>query len=139
MKMGKVILAGGTGFIGRRLGKELMEHGYEIVVLTRNPHSRPDGVREVLWDGKTLGDWARDLDGAVAVVNLAGRIVNCRYTPENRKQIMESRVFSTKVLGDAIARCQTPPRIWLNSSTATIYKHRLDVPNDESGQIAATP
>jgi len=139
MKTKRVILAGGTGFIGGCLAVELLRHGFEIVVLTRSPRLRADGIREVAWDGKTPGDWSRELEGATAVINLAGRSVNCRYTPENRKQILESRVCSTKVIGEAIAGCKEPPRVWLNSSTATIYKHRLDKPNDESGEIAATP
>ena len=78
-------------------------------------------------------------DGAPVVLNLAGRSVNCRYHAANRKRIMDSRIESTRVLADAISRCENPPRVWLNSSTATIYKHSFDRPMDESGEIAGTP
>jgi len=79
------------------------------------------------------------LEGATAVINLAGRSVNCRYNPANRRLIMESRVFSTRVLGEAIAQCKQPPRVWLNSSTATIYKHTFGPAWDEGGEIGGTP
>lgn len=91
--------------------------------------------RTVLWDAETLGDWAREVDGADVVINLAGRNVNCRYTPENRREIMDSRVRSTEVIGKAIAQAQRPPRVWLQASTATIYSHRYDAPNDEATGI----
>src|SRR5262249_34990262 len=100
---------------------------------------RTDGAREVKWDGCTLGEWARELDGATAVVNLAGRSVDCRYHAANRRDIMRSRLDSTRVLGEAISRSPSPPRVWLNSSTATIYKHSLARPWDESGEVGATP
>jgi hypothetical protein len=92
------------------------------------------------WDGKSLGEWAKLVDGADVVVNLAGRSVNCRYHARNRRLILESRVNSTRVLGEAIAQCAQPPRVWLNASTATIYKHSIDRPMDEAtGEIGATP
>lgn len=98
-----------------------------------------DGIREVGWDGETLGSWAKVLDGADAVVNLAGRSVDCRYHARNRRLIMDSRINSTKVLGEAIAHCKSPPPVWLNSSTATIYKHSLARAMDEAtGEIGAT-
>jgi uncharacterized protein (TIGR01777 family) len=94
----------------------------------------------VAWDGRQLADWWHELDGALAVVNLAGRSVNCRYHARNRDLMMRSRVEPTRLLGEAIARCAAPPRIWLNSSTATIYKHSLDRPMDEAtGVIGGTP
>lgn len=83
------------------------------------------------WDGKNLGEWAREIDGADVVINLAGRSVNCRYTPENREAITSSRVDSTRVVGEAIARAGHPPPVWLQMSTATIYAHRYDAPNAE--------
>jgi uncharacterized protein (TIGR01777 family) len=89
----------------------------------------------VVWDGRTLGPWASVIDGADVVVNLAGRSVDCRYNEANRRAIMESRVDSTRVLGEAIAKAANPPRVWLQSSTATIYAHRLDAPNDEHSGI----
>src|SRR5690606_497177 len=87
--------------------------------------------RSVQWDGKTIGDWADELDGADVVINLAGRSVNCRYNKENRRQMMESRVDSTRVVGEAIAAAARPPKVWLQASTATIYAHRFDEPNDD--------
>jgi hypothetical protein len=103
--------------------------------LTRTPKPRADGVREIAWDGETPGDWARELEGAAAVINLAGRSVNCRYHARNRKLMLDSRLNSTRVLGEAIGRCAKPPPVWLNSSTATIYKHTLGPAWDETGEI----
>ncbi|HRF60566.1 MAG TPA: DUF1731 domain-containing protein [Fimbriimonadaceae bacterium] len=93
--------------------------------------SRREGPGVVAWDGRTLGPWVDALEGADAVINLAGRSVNCRYNPANLKEMMDSRVESTRVIGEAISRIQNPPRVWLQSSTATIYAHRFDAPNDE--------
>jgi len=127
----RIILAGGSGFLGQLLGNFLQPRGWEPIVLTRSPSSEAR-FKELAWDARSLGEWARALEGAEAVINLAGRSVNCRYTKANRRAIVDSRVESTRVLGEAIARCTSPPRTWLNSSTATIYKHSLDRPNDES-------
>lgn len=134
MNNNKIILAGGSGFLGGELTKHFRGLGWEVVVLTRTPKPRDDGAREVGWDAATLGDWARELDGATAVVNLTGRSVDCRYTAKNRRAIMDSRVNSTRVVGEAIARCQIPPRVWLNSSTATVYTHTFGPPHDESSR-----
>jgi uncharacterized protein (TIGR01777 family) len=87
------------------------------------------------WDARTLGAWASEIDAADVVVNLAGRNVNCRYTPANRRAIMDSRVDSTRVIGQAIAKAKQPPRVWLQSSTATIYAHRYEAANDETTGI----
>ena len=108
-------------------------------MLTRSPRNRRDGIKEIAWDGKSLGDWAKLVDGAEVVVNLAGRSVDCRYHARNRRLILESRVDSTRVLGEAVAQCAKPPRVWLNSSTATIYKHTFGPAWDESGEIGGTP
>jgi len=136
----KVVFPGGSGFLGSVLVPWLMERGWTVVVLSRQTSDAVNGVRSVKWDGRSLGDWAGELEQATAVVNLAGRSVNCRYHQRNRDQILRSRVESTRILGDAIAKCSAPPRIWLNSSTATIYKHSLDRPMDElTGEIGATP
>ena len=134
MNTSKIILAGGSGFLGGELAKHFSALGWQVVILTRSPKSRTDGVREVAWDTKSLGDWAQELEGATAVVNLTGRSVDCRYTAKNRRDIMESRVNSTRVVGEAIAQCKTPPRVWLNSSTATVYTHTFGKPHDESSQ-----
>lgn len=130
----RIILAGGSGFLGGELAKHFTALGWEVVILTRSPKPRPDGVREVAWDANSLGDWARELEGATAVVNLTGRSVDCRYTAKNRREIMESRVNSTRVVGEAIAQCKASPRVWLNSSTATLYTHTFGKPHDESSQ-----
>ena len=134
MNKQKIILAGGSGFLGGELAKYFKVLNWEVVVLARSPKSRIDGVMEVAWDTKSLGDWARELDGATAVVNLTGRSVDCRYTAKNRQEIMDSRVNSTRVVGEAIALCKTPPHVWLNSSTATLYQHTFGKPHDESSR-----
>jgi len=135
----RIILAGGSGFLGNALAKRFCARGYAVVVLTRSPRIRADGVEEILWDGKTLGAWAKRVDGADAVINLTGRSVDCRYSVANRRVIIASRVDSTRVLGETIARCAAPPRVWLNASSATIYKHTFDTPMDEAGETGATP
>jgi len=138
--MRKIVVPGGSGFLGQVLARWFDQHGWQVVVLTRGESRDVGAVRTVNWDGRTLGPWQAELEGAAAVVNLAGRSVNCRYTRRNRRTMMNSRVESTRVLGEAIARCERPPSVWLNSSTATIYKHSLDRPMDEvSGTIGATP
>jgi len=135
----KLVIAGGSGFLGQALVRWFTAREWEVVVLSRTPAPPSDSERIVAWDGATLGAWAAELDGADALVNLAGRSVNCRYHARNRRQIMDSRIDSTRVLGQAIARCSRPPAVWLNSSTATIYKHSYDRPMDElTGEIGAT-
>jgi uncharacterized protein (TIGR01777 family) len=130
--MKKIVIAGGSGFLGSASAAHFQNVGFEIVILTRSPKSRADSVREVSWDARTIDDWACELEGATAVVNLTGRSVDCRYNAKNRREIMDSRVNSTRVVGEAIARCENPPRVWLNSSTATVYKHTFGKPHDES-------
>lgn len=135
----RIILAGGSGFLGTALARKFTSHGDEVIVLTRSPEERNDGVREVAWDAKNLGDWAALVDGADVVINLTGRSVDCRYTERNRRAITASRVDSTRAVGQAIARCANPPRVWLNASSATIYKHTFDRAADETGVTGATP
>ena len=134
MNKQRIILAGGTGFLGGELAKHFRALGWDVVVLTRSPKAQADAVREVAWDAKSLGDWTRELEGATAVVNLTGRSVDCRYTAKNRREIMDSRVNSSRVVGEAIAQCKSPPAVWLNSSTATVYQHTFGPPHDESSQ-----
>jgi len=129
----KIVIPGGTGQVGTVLAHAFHKDGHEVVVLSRSPGKSP--WRTVSWDGRSLGDWAAEFEGADAVINLAGRSVNCRYTDANRKVIKESRVDSARVVGDAIARATRPPRVWLQMSTATIYAHRYDAPNDEASGI----
>ncbi|MFQ6146517.1 TIGR01777 family oxidoreductase [Streptomyces seoulensis] len=123
----KIVLPGGSGQVGTVLERALSAAGHEVVVLTRRP-ARPGQVR---WDGRTAGPWTAEIDGCDAVVNLAGRSVNCRYTPANLRQMMDSRVDSARAVGEAIAAAARPPRVWLQMSTATIYAHRFDAANDE--------
>ncbi|HTW94795.1 MAG TPA: TIGR01777 family oxidoreductase [Tepidisphaeraceae bacterium] len=129
----KIVIAGGSGHLGGILAQRFMTDGHDVVVLSRYAAPRP--WRLVVWDGETLGAWAYELDGCDIAINLAGRSVNCRYTPENQRQIMDSRLNSTKAIGQAIAHAKRPPRIWLQMSTATIYSHRYDAPNDEASGI----
>ena len=131
----KIILAGGSGFLGNVLASHFASSGMEVVILTRNPKQRADAIREVRWDGTTVAGWLKELEGARALVNLAGISVNCRYHARNRKLMLDSRLNSTRVLGEAIARCTHPPPVWLNSSTATIYRHTFGPAWDEAGAI----
>ncbi len=130
----KIIIPGGSGQVGTLLARAFHKDGHEVVVLSRHPRGSAPW-RTVPWDARTQGDWTREVEGADAVINLAGRNVNCRYTPENRRIIKESRVDSTRAVGEAIARAGRPPRVWLQASTATIYAHRYDAPNDEAHGI----
>ncbi len=116
-----IVISGGSGHIGTMLATALSKDGHDVTVLSRVQSSAP--WRVVVWDGETLGDWASAIDGADVVINLAGRSVNCRYTADNRRIIKESRVNSTRAIGDAIARATSPPPIWLQMSTATLYAH----------------
>ncbi|MET9834557.1 TIGR01777 family oxidoreductase [Streptomyces sp. NPDC006385] len=124
----KIVIPGGTGQVGAILNRALTAAGHEVVVLTR----RPTRDREVRWDGETPGPWAEVIDGSDIVINLAGRSVSCRYTETNLRAMMDSRVRSTQVVGEAIAKAARPPRVWLQMSTATLYAHRFDAPNDEA-------
>ena len=129
----KVVIPGGTGQVGTVLARAFHGGGHEVVVLSRQPGAAPWRVAE--WDARGPGPWTAELEGADVVINLAGRSVNCRYSPANREAIMSSRVASTRAVGDAIAAASRPPRTWLQMSTATIYAHRFDAPNDEATGI----
>ncbi len=135
----RIVIAGGSGFLGGVLAGYFRKLGCEIVILTRRPHSTIPGIRYIIWDGQSLRPWARELDGSDALINLAGLSVNCRYHARNRRRILESRLDSTRVLGEAIAGCARPPRVWFNSSTATIYRHTFGPAWDESEEIAGSP
>jgi len=125
----KIVIPGGSGQLGTILARELIAQNHQVIVLSRKPYLAPWPV--VLWDAKNLGGWQASLDNADVVINLAGRSVNCRYSQENRRQILNSRVDATRVVGKAISNASTPPRVWLQASTATIYSHRFDSPNDD--------
>jgi hypothetical protein len=126
----KVILPGGTGQIGGLLARHFLARGADVVVIGRHP-AQAAPWRTATWDASTLGPWASEFDGANLVINLAGRSVNCRYTAENRREIKESRIRTTRLVGEAIQRAARPPALWMNSSTATIYRHSLDRAMDE--------
>lgn len=117
--MKKIVIAGGSGFLGQALKVSLEKAGYEVVILSRTKN----GGGYVKWNAKTQGEWRHEIDGAFAVLNMAGKSVDCRYTDKNKKLIMSSRIDSTKAIGQAIKGCSKPPEVWLNSSTATIYKY----------------
>ena len=129
----KIVIPGGSGQVGTLLARAFVADGHEVVVLSRVP--RKALWRVVGWDAETVREWAAEIDGADIVINLAGRNVNCRYNAENRRLIKESRIRSTRAVGQAIARAARPPRVWLQASTATIYAHRYDAPNDEATGI----
>jgi uncharacterized protein (TIGR01777 family) len=128
----KFIIPGGSGHLGTLLARAFHDQ-HEVVVLSRRQRVRP--WRTVTWDGKTLGPWVGEIDGADVVINLTGRSVNCRYGERHRSEILFSRVESTRAVGEAIARVQNPPHVWLQASTATIYAHRYDEANDEERGI----
>lgn len=125
----RIVLPGGSGQVGSLLARHFLTKGDSVVVLTRRMFPAP--WRTVAWDGVNLGDWVRELDGADVVINLTGRSVNCRYNDANRREILESRTKSTRVLSEAIIQAARPPSLWMNASTATIYRHALDRPMDE--------
>jgi uncharacterized protein (TIGR01777 family) len=119
--------------VGTLLARHFHAQGHDVVELSRKVGTAP--WRIVRWNAETLGNWTGEINDADVVINLAGRNVNCRYTASNRREIMDSRVKSTRVVGKAIAQASRPPRVWLQASTATIYAHRYDAPNDEATGI----
>lgn len=130
----KIVIPGGSGQVGTVLARAFRERGDEVVILSRT-QTNALPWRVVAWDGETLGKWTAEIDNANVVINLAGQSVNCRYTGENRRIIIDSRVNSTRVVGQAIAQMDSPPQVWLQASTATLYAHRYDAPNDEATGI----
>lgn len=128
-----IVIPGGSGQVGTILARAFHKEGHQVTVLSRNPSGAPWNMAK--WDGKTLGLWAQAIDGADVVINLAGYTVNCRYNKTNRARMMNSRVDSTRVVGEAIAQADNPPHTWLQASTATIYAHRFDAANDEESGL----
>jgi uncharacterized protein (TIGR01777 family) len=129
----KMVIPGGSGQVGTMLARALHAAGHDVVVLSRRP--LPQAWHVVAWNGLTTGPWTREVNGSDVVINLTGRSVNCRYTEAHRREIVDSRVVPTQLIGEAIADAARPPRIWLQASTATIYAHRYDAPNDEATGI----
>jgi len=128
---GCIVIAGGTGFLGLNLTHELRKAGREIVLLSRRPPRSDPGCVWERWDARTVGDWARHLDGAAALVNLAGRSVDCVKTPDHCDEILRSRVESTVALGRAVKQVNTPPPVWAQMSTAHLYGDPPEVVCDE--------
>lgn len=134
--MKKLIIAAGTGFLGQVLVNHFKDKFEEIIVLTRGSSKMEEGVKHVKWNAKTFSGWEKELENADVLINLAGKSVDCRYTEENKKEILDSRLESTRILNLAVLHCQNPPKYWLNSSTSTIYRHSLDKQMDEvDGEI----
>jgi len=137
----RILIPGGSGQVGTLLARHLHTAGHQVTVLSRHPQPAP--WRTLPWDGLNPGPWVDDLNQSDAVIHLSGRTVNCRYTPEHRREIIDSRVLPTLLLGRLIAASPTPPRIWLNASSATGYRHAAgaaSAPNDEfTGVPADTP
>lgn len=128
----KIVIAGGSGFLGRVLRKHFVEKGHDVVNLTRSPERDGGDGPSVAWDGATMGAWTTELDGAQVLINLSGKSVDCRYNEANKAAIYASRLESTEILGKAIADCEKPPSLWLNAASATIYRHAEDRPMDEA-------
>ncbi len=136
MKYGKIILAGGNGYLGGVLAKHFNSMANEVIILARKPQAETGNIKIMLWDGKTMGEWAHSLQGADLLVNLCGKNVNCRYTEKNKKEIFDSRLIPTRLLGKAIKEMENPPKLWINITSATIYRHAEDRPQDEfTGEI----
>jgi len=132
----KIVIAGGTGFLGRYLCEHFNRKNDEVIVLTRSVSKKENGVSYVNWDGKQFGTWCTSMENTDVVVNLTGKSVDCRYTEKNKNEIIRSRVDATRVLGEMISLMEKPPLLWINSSTATIYKSSLEKEMDEdNGEI----
>ena len=128
----KIIIAGGSGFLGQALTPVLIERGYDVIILGRGAAGPRGGAQHLQWDGRIVGDWAGALDGAKAVINLTGKSVNVRHTPENKREILHSRVDSVRVLGAAIARCATSPQVFVQASGIGFYGDTGDRAVEES-------
>ncbi|HTF82890.1 MAG TPA: TIGR01777 family oxidoreductase [Cytophagales bacterium] len=133
----KIVIAGGTGFLGQALIRKFEGQGYEIVVLTRKPKAPQGKVTYVQWDAKTLGPWATSLERSAALINLTGRSVNCRYTESNKKEMVASRVDATRILGVAILGSNAAPKVWINASSAAIFGYSEDEIKDEEAVLGA--
>ena|SRR5215813_1578046 len=130
----RIVIPGGSGQVGTLLSRHFHAQGHKVAVLARK--AAPAPWRLVSWDGESLGDWMSELENSDVVINLAGRSVNCRYTAANRNAIMNSRTVTTRLLGRAISQLAHPPRLWMNASTATIYRHVYDRAMDErTGEV----
>src|ERR1700761_507618 len=137
----RILLPGGSGQVGTILAWHLHASGHQVTVLSRTPQTHASHPwRTLPWDGLTPGPWTAEIDRSDAVIHLSGRSVNCRYNFANREAIFDSRIKPTLLLGKVIAASSTPPRIWMNASTSTFYRHALDRPQDEfTGELGDLP
>lgn len=136
MKYNKIVLAGGNGYLGGVLAKHFSSIADEVIILSRKPKAIEGNIKTILWDGKTEGDWVNNLNGASLMVNLCGKNVNCRYNDKNRQEIINSRVLPTNLLNRVIEHLERPPLLWINITSATIYRHAEDQAQDEiTGEI----
>lgn len=135
----KIIIAAANGYLGQVLVNYYAPKARTVIGLVRKPLlAQHKNVQYLLWDGKTLGKWANEFKEADAVINLAGKSVNCRYNEKNKKEIFDSRTYATTIIGEAIKQSATPPKIWINTASATIYRHAMDRPMDEqTGEIGS--
>ncbi len=129
--MKKIVIAGGSGFLGYCLTQYYRKREWKIYILSRQYQEDRDGVYYIYWDGKHLGDWVRTIEDADVLINLSGKSVDCRYTKKNQQLIYASRLDSTRVLGKAVQQSKNPPKVWINAASATIYRHALECPMDE--------
>jgi len=132
----RIVIPGGSGQVGRLLAHHFHAQGHEVSVLSRGPSVEP--WRTVYWDGRTVGLWTEELEGADVCINLTGRSINCRYTAANRTAIYNSRIQTTELLGAVIAGLAAPPKVWMNASSATLYRHSLDQEMDEATGIVGS-
>lgn len=136
MKYNKIILAGGSGYLGKVLAQYYSTQAKEVIIFTRNPKTLTGNIKMVYWNGATIGEWAQHLEGSDLLINLTGKSVNCRYTEENKAEIFSSRLKATWILGEALKQTKNPPPLWMNAASATIYRHAEDRPQDEfTGEI----
>jgi NAD dependent epimerase/dehydratase family enzyme len=136
MKYHKIVLAGGNGYLGTVLVKYYKNLAEEIILLSRKPAPANGNIKTLVWDGETEGAWADALNGADMLINLCGKNVNCRYTEKNKREIINSRVVPTTLLGKVINKLAEPPKLWINLASATIYRHAEDHAQDEAtGEI----
>lgn len=132
----KIIIPGGSGFIGKNVAHFFNKRDYEVIILTRGKARNDNRITYLNWDGETIGDWAATFENAKLILNLSGKSVDCRYNEKNKKAILDSRIHSTQVVGKVIEQCTSPPELWINMSTATIYEHTVEgAANDEINGI----
>ena len=128
----RIVVAGGSGQMGQLLARYFAGKGDAVTVLSRGAGQRTPLAERLAWDGRSEGAWVEALEGADVLINLSGRSVDCRYTERNRREILESRLVPAKLLREVVSRLRQPPPVWLNASTATIYRHIFDRPMDEA-------